>query len=193
MNCALALHQHCAQQRAAHTRTPRDPQILFGEEQDVLYQKPLAQPQYALLRRNRRGVAFPAHVRNHKASRKHFDISTGKNRGDKKGEIMKCHDCGSDSHLSYEKLCKIEDVMRHHYVRSRNGERLSDIYFEHLERHYAPDEPEDAALDDDCSDEDTLHLSPCEDENRTFLSLIEQRYGHAISGAVSNAVSRGSH
>jgi hypothetical protein len=183
MNCALALHQHCAQQKAAHTQSPPSNQ-LFVEEQDIMYQKPLAQSQYGMIRRNKKGIAFPAHLRGRTNVRKHFDPITGKNRKDRKGDIMKCHDCGSDSHVAYEKMCKIEDVMRHHYVRSQNGERLSNIYFEHLEGLYdSGSTSNDITTSSDGAEEfqeDTTEV----DENNTFLSLIEQRYAHTLSGVI---------
>jgi hypothetical protein len=183
MNCALALHQHCAQQKAAHTLAPQTTQVQFGDVQDVLYQKPLVQPQFGVIRRNKRGVAFPAHLRGRTNQLKHFDPTTQKNRKDRKGDTMRCHDCGSDSHLAYEKMCRIDDVMRHHYVRSQNGERLSDIYFQHLEGLYGIGS--NFSHDGGNEEDDYIADAPEEDENRTFLALIEQRYAHTLSGEIN--------
>jgi hypothetical protein len=60
MTCALALHQHRAHQRAAFTHNPPTNLVQFAHSQDLLYQNPLTRPQFGLIRRNRRGVAFPA-------------------------------------------------------------------------------------------------------------------------------------
>jgi hypothetical protein len=180
MNCALALYQHYAQQRAAFTHNPPTNMVQFAHSQDVLYQKPLTQPQFGLIRRNRRGVAFPTNLRGRNNLRKHFGHDTQKNRKDRKGEIMKCHDCGSKSHLAYEKMCKIDDIMRHHYVRSQIGEKLSEIYFEHLEGLYSRNSN---AVDEE-EDEETSETRDDNEYSRNFLSLIEQRYAHALEGSI---------
>jgi hypothetical protein len=74
--------------------------------------------------------------------------------------------------------------MRHHYVRSQNGERLSNIYFEHLEGLYGM-----GSISNDITHrgdgEEEFHADATEvDENSTFLSLIEQRYAHTLSGII---------
>jgi hypothetical protein len=149
-----------------------------------MYQKPLAQSQYRMIRWNKKGIALPAHLRGRSYVRTHFDPITVKNRNYRKGEILKCHDCGSDSHVAYEKNFKVEDVMCHHYVRSQNCERLSNIYFEHLKGLYdSGSTSNDITNSSDGAEEiqeDTTEM----DENSTFLSLIEQRYAHTLSGVI---------
>jgi hypothetical protein len=74
--------------------------------------------------------------------------------------------------------------MRHHYVRSQNGERLSNIYFDYLEGLYSSGfTTEDITHSSDGAEgfnEDTTEV----DDNSTLLSLIEQRYAYTLSGVI---------
>jgi hypothetical protein len=77
-------------------------------------------------------------------------------------------------------MCKIDDVMRHHYVRSQRGEKLSEIYFEHLEVLYG----RKSNIVDGEEDEETSEPSDDNEGLRTFLSLIKQRYAQALEGSI---------
>jgi hypothetical protein len=79
-------------------------------------------------------------------------------------------------------MCRIDDVMRHHYVRSQDGDRLSDIYFQHLEGPYCTES--NFSHDDGNEEGDYIADAPEEEENRTFLALIELRYAQTLSGAI---------
>jgi hypothetical protein len=70
--------------------------------------------------------------------------------------------------------------MRHHYVRSQRGEKLSKIYFEHLEGLYG----RNSNTVDEEEDEETSETRDDNEDSRPFLSLIEQRYAHALEGSI---------
>ena len=70
--------------------------------------------------------------------------------------------------------------MRHHYVRSQRGEKLSEIYFEHLEGLYG----RHSNIADGDDDEESSEKREDDENSRTFLTLIEQRYAHALEGTI---------
>jgi hypothetical protein len=70
--------------------------------------------------------------------------------------------------------------MRHHYVRSQRGEKLSEIYFVHLDGLGG----RNSNIVDGEEDEETSETRDDNEDNRTFLSLIEQIYAHALEGSI---------